>query len=641
MGGKFIPYLPPTNQRDKVMVDLVSKALEVAEEYPVFPCDAKKRPVCEGGFKAATQDPTEVERLFSVPNAALIGMPTGEASGVSVIDIDIRDNKNGKAWKEDNQELLGNTRIAQTLSGGWHFYYLHRSGIRNRAGIAGCVDVRGDGGYVIHPESAGYRWLNDEEFCDFPDAVATIATDISHDIGSHQLDKFGSVTDGREKYMASIIMASVGDYYRQTKTYPTLKWMVENVYPVYASKVVSRSGDLEKDGRGISEFQRKCISTLRKAHEGGFSDLGTAPPKKEEAVEGANANPRQRKIVLKTLQELRQTPPPTYQVAPYIIDKSFAVLFGQPGSYKSFLSLDWALSVAHGVDWNERPVMQGSVVYLALEGQTGLATRSEAWHRERGLKDTNAPFYAVTTPLSLVDETGDVQLLMDGIQEALSGTNPSLIVVDTLARSFVGADENSSTDMGVFVHNIDLLIHHFDCTVLVVHHSGKVISKGARGSNSLQGAVTSELELVKKVGEQSACLYVRKQKEVEEAKPQWLTAREVSWVQSGFGEERTSLVLDVTDGPDAPRRYTKDQIFALNLLEQIIADGSEWVDSSDGSGVPNEVWRDRVNELRTDKQGNSKKYSASGWYHFVDRMLTLGVISKINNLVSITSMPST
>jgi len=623
------------------MVDLVSKALEVAEEYPVFPCDAKKRPVCEGGFKAATQDPTEVERLFSVPNAALIGMPTGEASGVSVIDIDIRDNKDGKQWKEDNQALLGNTRIAQTLSGGWHFYYLHRSGIRNRAGIAGCVDVRGDGGYVIHPESNGYRWLNDEEFCDFPNAVASIATDVSYDLGSHQVDKFGSVTDGREKYMASIIMASVGDYYRQTKTYPTLKWMVENVYPVYASKVVSRSGDLEKDGRGISEFQRKCISTLRKAHEGGFTDLGTAPPKKEEAVESANANPRQRKIVLKTLQELRQTPPPTYQIAPYIIDKSFAVLYGQPGSYKSFLSLDWALSVAHGVDWNERPVLQGSVVYLALEGQTGLATRSEAWHRERGLKDTDAPFYAVTTPLSLVDETGDVQLLVNGIEEGLSGTNPSLIVVDTLARSFGTSNENETRDMNIFVRNIDLLIHHFDCTVLVVHHSGKVVTKGARGANALQGAVTSELELVKKVGEQSACLYVRKQKEVEEAKPQWLTAREVSWVQSGFGEERTSLVLDATDEPDAPKRYTKDQIFALNLLEQIIADGSEWVDSSDGSGVPNEVWRDRVNELRVDKQGNAKKYSTSGWYHFVDRMLALGVISKINNLVSITSMPST
>ena len=647
------------------MVDLVSKALEVAEEYPVFPCDAKKRPVCEGGFKAATQDPAEVERLFSVPNAALIGMPTGEASGVSVIDIDVRDNKNGKKWKEDNQALLGNTRIAQTLSGGWHFYYLHRAGIRNRAGISGCVDVRGDGGYVIHPESAGYNWLNDEEFGDFPDAVADLASDVSHDIGSHQLDKFGSVTDGREKYMASIIMASVMDYHRQTKTYPTLKWMVENVYPVYASKVVSRSGDLEKDGRGISEFQRKCVSTLRKAHEGGFSDLETAPNKGENSRIAnskatnnqlanskiansngshdilANAYPRQRKIVLKTLQELRQTPPPTYQVAPYIIDKSFAVLFGAPASYKSFLALDWALSVAHGVDWNERPVLQGSVVYLALEGQTGLATRSEAWHRERGLKDTDAPFYAVTTPLSLADEAGDLMPLMDGIEDGLGGVNPTMIVVDTLARSFVGADENSSTDMGVFVHNIDLLIERFDCTVLVVHHSGKQTERGMRGSSSLKAAVSSEFELVKTVGSQSVALHVRKQKDVEEAKSQWLTAREVSWVQSGFGEERTSLVLDATDEPDAPKRYTKDQIFALNLLEQIIADGSEWVDTSDGSGVPNEVWRDRVNELRTDKQGNPKKYSASGWYHFVDRMLTLGVINKFNNLISITSMPST
>jgi len=231
--------------------------------------------------------------------------------------------------------------------------------------------------------------------------------------------------------------------------------------------------------------------------------------------------------------------------------------------------------------------------------------------------------------------------LMDGIEDGLGGVNPTMIVVDTLARSFVGADENSSTDMGVFVHNIDLLIERFDCTVLVVHHSGKQTERGMRGSSALRGAVTSEFEVVKTVGSQSVALHVRKQKDVEEAKSQWLTAREVSWVQSGFGEERTSLVLDATEEPDAPKRYTKDQIFALNLLEQIIADGSEWVDSSDGSGVPNEVWRDRVNELRTDKSGNSKKYSTSGWYHFVNRMLTLGVINKFNNLISITSTTST
>ena len=131
--------------------------------------------------------------------------------------------------------------------------------------------------------------------------------------------------------------------------------------------------------------------------------------------------------------------------------------------------------------------MQGTVVYLALEGQTGLATRSEAWHRERGLKETDAPFYAVTTPISLADEAGDLELLMDGIDDGLAGEMPSMIVVDTLARSFVGKDENSSTDMGMFVRNVDLLIERYDCTVLVVHHSGKQTERGMRGSSSFAG----------------------------------------------------------------------------------------------------------------------------------------------------------
>jgi len=161
-----------------------------------------------------------------------------------------------------------------------------------------------------------------------------------------------------------------------------------------------------------------------------------------------------------------------------------------------------------------------------------------------------------------------------------------MIVVDTLARSFVGKDENSSTDMGVFVRNMDLLIERYDCTVLVVHHSGKQAERGMRGSSSLRGAVSSEFELIKEVGTQTVALHVRKQKDVEEAEQQWLTAREVSWVQSAFGEERTSLILEPVDQPDKPRKFSTDQVFALNLLEQMIADGGEWVENNDGSGIP-------------------------------------------------------
>ncbi len=65
------------------MSDIINKALEIAEEYPVFPCDEKKRPIVEGGYKAATQCVDTIVAMFSSPSAKLIGMPTGDISGLS------------------------------------------------------------------------------------------------------------------------------------------------------------------------------------------------------------------------------------------------------------------------------------------------------------------------------------------------------------------------------------------------------------------------------------------------------------------------------------------------------------------------------------------------------------------------------
>lgn len=262
-------------------MDIISKALEVAEDYPVFPCDVKKRPVCQGGFKAATQDPDEIERLFSASNAALIGIPTGEASGVSVIDIDVRDGKQGKEWVVKNAELLGITKVAETQSGGWHYYYCHSDGIRNRAGIDGCVDVRGDGGYVIHPESTGYRWVNDEDFAEFPPRVAAQSTGVASasldvPMGSDAFDTFGQRVDGREHYMAAVVLAAISDFYRNNGTFPTMQWMENEVYPTYERKVKSRTGDLNAEGRGIDEFRKKVTSTIIRAREGKIADIHIA-----------------------------------------------------------------------------------------------------------------------------------------------------------------------------------------------------------------------------------------------------------------------------------------------------------------------------------------------------------------------------
>ena len=572
---------------------LLNKALEVAEEYPVFPCDVRKRPVCSGGFKAATQDPAEIERLFSVHGAALIGVPTGELSGLSVIDIDVRDGKQGKEWVDANKELLGVTKVAETQSGGWHYYYQHADGIRNRAGIDGCVDVRGDGGYVIWPESIGYRWVNDEDFGTFPDALGSavghMVSSISSPNDGSDLDMWGNIVDGREKFMARMVYAAIANYYRDNGTYPTLEWMVVNVYPVYEKKVRSRGDDLNAEGRGIDEFKKKVTSTLNKARKESGAGLNTPPAK--EAIEPKSASSFDRQIKIKTLDELRKTPPPSFLVGDYIIDKSLAVVFGAPASYKSFLVLDWALSVAHGSDWNGRPTVAGRCLYLAMEGQSGISVRAAAWHKDRVLSDADAPFYTVTQPLSMaLDQSDDIRLLVEAIDAM--GEAPSLIIVDTLARSFAGgADENSATDMGTFIRNLDLIRERYDCTVVVVHHTGK--SGDIRGSSALMGAVDTAISIKRETGTNQVCVRVDKQKDVEECEPIYLQAREVSFVSGVIGSERTSIVLDVTDRaqPRGKGVQSEVKLFALEVLRECLKDTNLTETKGDDFGVPEDVFK--------------------------------------------------
>ncbi|MBV2168685.1 MAG: helicase RepA family protein [Bdellovibrio sp.] len=59
-----------------------------------------------------------------------------------------------------------------------------------------------------------------------------------------------------------------------------------------------------------------------------------------------------------------------------------------------------------------------------------------------------------------------------------------MIIINTLSRSLVGGEENSSADMGSFLKNIDMLRQ--STNTVVVHHSGNDVNRGARGLHSLK-----------------------------------------------------------------------------------------------------------------------------------------------------------
>jgi hypothetical protein len=126
-----------------------------ALKLPVFPCHSDKTPACPHGFKDAQREPNLIRQLFESYPGELVGMPTGEISGVDVLDLDLPRHAEARAWLA--QAHLPETRMHQTRSGGQHYFYRHYPGLRNWTSrpVAG-VDGRADGGYVIFWPQAGH-----------------------------------------------------------------------------------------------------------------------------------------------------------------------------------------------------------------------------------------------------------------------------------------------------------------------------------------------------------------------------------------------------------------------------------------------------------------------------------------------------
>ncbi|MEX1298644.1 MAG: bifunctional DNA primase/polymerase, partial [Desulfotignum sp.] len=85
--------------------DVFNSCLDAALFYaekglPVFPCNASnKRPMTPNGFKDASTDPATIKIWWENNPDAAIGIPTGEISGLVVVDIDdYKDDFDQVAW---------------------------------------------------------------------------------------------------------------------------------------------------------------------------------------------------------------------------------------------------------------------------------------------------------------------------------------------------------------------------------------------------------------------------------------------------------------------------------------------------------------------------------------------------------------
>jgi putative DNA primase/helicase len=199
-------------------------------------------------------------------------------------------------------------------------------------------------------------------------------------------------------------------------------------------------------------------------------------------------------------------------------------------------------------DWCGNKTKHAPVVYLAGEGHYGLRARVAAWMQHHEVEHID--FWMSKTGTDLNTTEGLVKII-DNVRALSEDQRPKVIVLDTLHRHFAG-DENSAQDAKKMLDSCALLMEEFDCTVILVHHTGvsDEAQHRARGSSAWRGALDIEVS-VKPSKNGPIEVIQRKMKDAEMQESLFFDLKKVDirgWHDED-GDKVSSVVLDQTNQP--------------------------------------------------------------------------------------------
>lgn len=244
------------------------------------------------------------------------------------------------------------------------------------------------------------------------------------------------------------------------------------------------------------------------------------------------------------LDELRKQARSMDWVVKHVVPTDLiGVLFGGPGVFKSFIALDLALHVAHGLPWLGRKTKQGRVLIIAAEGGTGLWRRILAWHRAHALRYEGVEVYVLPVAVDLAQ---DAALVAEAV--VALGVRPELVVVDTLSQTFSG-EENSAGEISAYLREITLWLRNtWRAAVLLIHHTGHAATERPRGSSALRANVDFMFGVFRDEREMLATVECTKQKDGELIDPVSFALKVVDLAVDEDGDTITSLVATATNG---------------------------------------------------------------------------------------------
>lgn len=281
-------------------------------------------------------------------------------------------------------------------------------------------------------------------------------------------------------------------------------------------------------------------------------------------------NPLGIMFTLLGINDLAALPPTENLVKGILPSTGLGAIYGPSGSGKTFLALDLMMAVACQTDWFGHKVKNVPVVYVGLEGKGGINNRIKAW-RVKNPSLNPSTFKIILNNFDLMKQSHVEALAQTIINDEM---HQGLIVIDTLNQASPGADENSSTDMGIIIKHLKLLQEMTSGLVLIVHHTGKNTAQGLRGHSSLKAALDANIEVT---GGDKKSWLLEKSKDGEDGKSFGFRLEVHTLGNDSDGDPITSCTVerDYASIFTKPEPSGKAQKEAFKIVKQALANSPD------------------------------------------------------------------
>lgn len=204
--------------------------------------------------------------------------------------------------------------------------------------------------------------------------------------------------------------------------------------------------------------------------------------------------------------------PPIDYTLPFLPRPGICMLYGPRGCGKSWIAASLAVSLASGepfLHWTP----SGPQNVLFIDGEMPEAVIQDRFKKLVG----SEPFEGVLNllplsdlriggqPLNLMHAAHRDHLLNDIIATALKGSTqvklPDCIILDNVSSLFAGIDENSAQEWSevnqwlVRLRDLEIPGERRGLSILLVHHTGKDLARGSRGSSAQESHLDSTIFL--------------------------------------------------------------------------------------------------------------------------------------------------